>query len=77
LPDGLKLLAGWAVTQELADPATPYASRSGNEVTAIPDRALQVAMRMCTGSVTINGKTFFGLSSPFGGTKQRTRQAKW
>lgn len=34
------------------------------------DRALDVAKRMRTGNVTINGKSHFGISSPFGGTKQ-------
>ena len=34
------------------------------------DRALDAAKRMRTGNVTINGKSHFGISSPFGGTKQ-------
>jgi acyl-CoA reductase-like NAD-dependent aldehyde dehydrogenase len=34
------------------------------------DRALSVAKRMRTGNVTINGKSHFGITSPFGGTKQ-------
>lgn len=34
------------------------------------DRALEVAKRMRTGNVTINGKSHFGITSPFGGTKQ-------
>jgi aldehyde dehydrogenase (NAD+) len=34
------------------------------------DRAPDVAMRMRTGNVTINGKSHFGITSPFGGTKQ-------
>jgi aldehyde dehydrogenase (NAD+) len=39
---------------------------SGGDV----DRAFAVATRMRTGNVTINGKSHFGLTSPFGGTKQ-------
>ena len=39
---------------------------SGGDV----DRAFAVATRMRTGNVTINGKSHFGISSPFGGTKQ-------
>jgi acyl-CoA reductase-like NAD-dependent aldehyde dehydrogenase len=34
------------------------------------DRALEIAKRMRTGNVTINSKSHFGISSPFGGTKQ-------
>jgi aldehyde dehydrogenase (NAD+) len=34
------------------------------------ERALSVAKRMRTGNVTINGKSHFGITSPFGGTKQ-------
>jgi aldehyde dehydrogenase (NAD+) len=34
------------------------------------DRAFEVAKRMRTGNVTINGKSHFGIGSPFGGTKQ-------
>ena len=43
---------------------------SGEVSSADVERAMQVAMRMRTGSVTINGKTFFGITSPFGGTNQ-------
>ncbi|MDG4664892.1 aldehyde dehydrogenase family protein [Mycobacterium sp. 236(2023)] len=39
---------------------------SGGDV----DRAFRVATRMRTGNVTINGKSHFGIGSPFGGTKQ-------
>ena len=39
---------------------------SGGDV----DRAFDVATRMRTGNVTINGKSHFGITSPFGGTKQ-------
>ncbi len=39
---------------------------SGTDV----DRAFSVATRMRTGNVTINGKSHFGIDSPFGGTKQ-------
>lgn len=34
------------------------------------DRAFAIACRMRTGNVTINGKSHFGIGSPFGGTKQ-------
>ena len=34
------------------------------------ERAFEVATRMRTGNVTINGKSHFGITSPFGGTKQ-------
>src|SRR6476660_1308717 len=39
---------------------------SGTDV----DRAFAIAQRMRTGNVTINGKSHFGIASPFGGTKQ-------
>lgn len=39
---------------------------SGTDV----DRAFAIAQRMRTGNVTINGKSHFGISSPFGGRKQ-------
>ena len=34
------------------------------------ERALNIALRLRTGSVTTNGHSFFGITSPFGGTKQ-------
>ena len=43
---------------------------SGEVSSADTERALAVAMRMRTGNVTINGKSHFGITSPFGGTKQ-------
>ena len=43
---------------------------SGEVSSADTERALTVAQRMRTGTVTINGKSFFGITSPFGGTKQ-------
>jgi acyl-CoA reductase-like NAD-dependent aldehyde dehydrogenase len=43
---------------------------SGEVSSADVDRAVQVAKRMRTGNVTINGKSHFGIASPFGGTKQ-------
>jgi aldehyde dehydrogenase (NAD+) len=43
---------------------------SGEVSSGDVDRALAVAMRMRTGNVTINGKSHFGITSPFGGTKQ-------
>lgn len=39
---------------------------SGGDV----DRAFGIATRMRTGNVSINAKSHFGISSPFGGTKQ-------
>jgi aldehyde dehydrogenase (NAD+) len=43
---------------------------SGEVSSGDVDRALSVAKRMRTGNVTINGKSHFGITSPFGGTKQ-------
>lgn len=43
---------------------------SGEVSSADVERALNVAMRIRTGNVSINGKSHFGISSPFGGTKQ-------
>jgi aldehyde dehydrogenase (NAD+) len=34
------------------------------------DRAFAIAQRMRTGNVTVNGRSHFGIASPFGGTKQ-------
>ena len=43
---------------------------SGEVSSGDVDRAFSVATRMRTGNVTINAKSHFGISSPFGGTKQ-------
>jgi acyl-CoA reductase-like NAD-dependent aldehyde dehydrogenase len=43
---------------------------SGEVSSADVDRAFEVAKRMRTGDVTINGKSHFGIGSPFGRTKQ-------
>ncbi len=43
---------------------------SGEVSSADVDRAFAVATRMRTGNVTINGKSHFGINSPFGGSKQ-------
>ena len=43
---------------------------SGQVSSGDVDRALGVAKRMRTGNVTINGRSHFGITSPFGGTKQ-------
>jgi acyl-CoA reductase-like NAD-dependent aldehyde dehydrogenase len=43
---------------------------SGEVSSADTERALRVAQRMRTGSVTVTGSTFFGITSPFGGTKE-------
>lgn len=43
---------------------------SGEVSSGDVDRALAIAARMRTGNVTINGKSHFGITSPFGGTRQ-------
>ncbi|MEZ0355015.1 aldehyde dehydrogenase family protein [Mycobacterium sp. SA01] len=43
---------------------------SGDVTSGDDDRALNIALRLRTGSVTTNGHSFFGITSPFGGTKQ-------
>jgi acyl-CoA reductase-like NAD-dependent aldehyde dehydrogenase len=43
---------------------------SGEVSSGDVDRAFAVARRMRTGNVSINGKSHFGITSPFGGTKQ-------
>ncbi|NKZ11292.1 aldehyde dehydrogenase family protein [Mycolicibacterium septicum DSM 44393] len=43
---------------------------SGEVSSADTDRAMAIAKQMRTGNVTINGKSHFGITSPFGGTKQ-------
>src|ERR1700712_266181 len=43
---------------------------SGEVSSGDVDRAMGIARRMRTGNVSINGKSHFGISSPFGGTKQ-------
>ncbi|MEB3061890.1 MULTISPECIES: aldehyde dehydrogenase family protein [Mycolicibacter] len=43
---------------------------SGEVSSADVDRAVAVATRMRTGNVSINGKSHFGIDSPFGGTGQ-------
>ena len=43
---------------------------SGEVSSGDVDRAMAIARRMRTGNVTINGKSHFGITSPFGGTKQ-------
>ena len=43
---------------------------SGEVSSGDVERAFEVAKRMRTGNVTINGKSHFGIKSPFGGTKQ-------
>ena len=43
---------------------------SGEVSSADVQRATAVAQRLRTGSVTVNGGMFFGLTSPFGGMKQ-------
>lgn len=43
---------------------------SGEVSSADVDRAFGIARRIRTGNVTINARSHFGISSPFGGTKQ-------
>lgn len=43
---------------------------SGQVSGADEEHALAIARRLRTGSVTVNGGMYFGLTSPFGGTKQ-------
>ncbi|BBZ00016.1 aldehyde dehydrogenase [Mycolicibacterium fallax] len=43
---------------------------SGEVSGADADRAFAIARRLRTGNVTVNGRSHFGLTSPFGGTKQ-------
>ncbi|MGX7681671.1 aldehyde dehydrogenase family protein [Jatrophihabitans sp. DSM 45814] len=43
---------------------------SGEVSSSDEERAMRVALRMRTGSITVNGGGFFGLTSPFGGYKQ-------
>ncbi|BBZ68133.1 aldehyde dehydrogenase [Mycolicibacterium insubricum] len=43
---------------------------SGEVSSADVDRAFAIAARMRTGNVSINGKSHFGINSPFGGTGQ-------
>lgn len=48
----------------------PIYGLSGEVSSADTDRAVRVAQRMRTGTVTVNGGSFFGITTPFGGTKQ-------
>jgi acyl-CoA reductase-like NAD-dependent aldehyde dehydrogenase len=43
---------------------------SGEVTSADPARALRVASRVRTGTMTVNGGSYFGLTSPLGGYKQ-------
>ena len=43
---------------------------SGEVTSADTDRAFAIARRMRTGNVSVNGRSHFGITSPFGGTKQ-------
>lgn len=43
---------------------------SGQVSAGDPQRAFDIARQLNTGSVAVNGGSFFGLTSPFGGTKQ-------
>jgi type I restriction enzyme M protein len=63
-PDGLR------TTRLVAIANNSIYGLSGEVTSADTERALRVAQRLRTGSVTVNGNTFFGITSPFGGTKQ-------
>lgn len=43
---------------------------SGEVSSVDVERATRIAMRMRTGNVTVNGRSHFGIASPFGGIKQ-------
>ena len=43
---------------------------SGEVTGSDDDRAFAIAQRLRTGNVTVNGRSHFGITSPFGGTKQ-------
>lgn len=43
---------------------------SGEVSSGDVDRELDIATRMRTGNVTMNGKSHFGVTSPLGGAKQ-------
>ncbi len=43
---------------------------SGEVTSADTNRAFEIARRMRTGNVSVNGRSHFGITSPFGGTKQ-------
>ena len=43
---------------------------SGEVSSADADRAFAIARRLRTGNVTVNGRSHFGITSPFGGIKQ-------
>jgi acyl-CoA reductase-like NAD-dependent aldehyde dehydrogenase len=62
------LLADVDSTSEIAN-NTIY-GLSGDVTSGDDERALNIALRLRTGSVTTNGHSFFGITSPFGGTKQ-------
>lgn len=57
-------------TKRLGSRTTRSTDCPGEVSSADEDRAARIALRMRTGSVGVNGGTFFGLTSPFGGTKQ-------
>jgi aldehyde dehydrogenase (NAD+) len=56
--------------RDLAGPNNTIYGLSGQVSSADEERATRVALRMRTGSVAVNGGMYFGLTSPFGGTKQ-------
>ena len=65
IDSGARLVTGGGIPENL--PTGYYVQPT---LLADVDRAFEVAKRMRTGNVTINGKSHFGIGSPFGGTKQ-------
>jgi acyl-CoA reductase-like NAD-dependent aldehyde dehydrogenase len=63
------------IPYETDDEAVAIANNSiyglSGEVTGVDtERAFCIARRLRTGNVTVNGRSHFGITSPFGGTKQ-------
>ncbi len=63
------------IPYDTEDEAVAIANNSiyglSGEVTGVDtERAFRIAQRLRTGNVTVNGRSHFGITSPFGGTKQ-------
>lgn len=63
------------IPYDTEDEAVAIANNSiyglSGEVTGVDtQRAFRIAQRLRTGNVTVNGRSHFGITSPFGGTKQ-------
>ena len=59
-----------ATTTPSGSPTTPIFGLSGAVLSADHDRALAVARRIRTGTISVNGGMCYGPDSPFGGYKQ-------